>query len=132
MAIIDERRIAFDCGALKEVLGVSRQAARKLGLPDSPLSKVVLNSMTGSATLHFAGALVTVEREKLGALLISYCLRSGIRIPRAGQRSVCVEDTSVILIFQENYMTIPVPKSALPDPARPRSMGWGQDSTHAR
>jgi hypothetical protein len=116
MPIIDERRVTFDLDALKEVVKFSPFAALSIGLPDNLPSDIDLNGSAGTVNFDFAGTLVTLASDRLGSLLISYCIRCGIKVPRQGKRSVIIEGTAITLVFHEDYLTTPVPKS---DQARP-------------
>ena len=129
MPITDERRIRFDVGALKDVLKFSQFAALAVGLPSTDPSDIILNPSARVATFNFVDAAITLEVEKLGALLISYCIRSSIRIPRKGTRSVLVEPTTITLVFHEDYAITPAPTSTMPDQARPRAMTWAKTTT---
>lgn len=116
MPIIDERRVSFDLGALKDVIKLSQFAAMSIGLPDNLPSGIGLNASAGTVTFDFAGNQITVAGDKVGALLLSYCIRSGIRVPRQPKRSVIVEGTAITLVFREDYSITP---SAKPDQAHP-------------
>jgi hypothetical protein len=110
MPIKDERRIRFDLAALKDVLKYSQFGALSIGLPSHLPSDIVLDASVGTATFDYVGTRVTVATDKLGALLISYCIRSGIRVPRQGKRTVTIADKAITLVFLEDYLTTPTPK----------------------
>jgi hypothetical protein len=107
MPIMDERRIKFDLGAIREILKLSQFAALS----------------AAAATFKFVGTEITLGSEKLGALLVAYCIRSGIKIPRKGDRRVLVEPTMIILAFIQDHVITPIPQSATPDQARPCVVG---------
>ena len=111
MPIRDERRIRFDLVALKDVINWSQFGALSIGLPTHLPSDIVLDASVATATFDFVGTQVTVTSDKLGALLISYCIRCGIRVPRRGKRTVTIADKAITLVFHEDYLTTPPPKS---------------------
>ena len=123
MPIMDERRIKFDLGAIRDILKLSQFAALSVGLPSTDPSDIVLNPPAAAATFKFVGTEVTLGSEKLGALLVAYCIRSGIKIPRKGDRRVLVEPTMIILAFIQDHVITPIPQSATPDQARPCVVG---------
>ena len=129
MPIVDERRITFDISAIKEMLMLSQFAVMSVGLPSTNPSDIVLKPLEMTATFKFDGSEVTLGFEKLGALLISYCIRAGIRIPRKGKRRFVLEPGTVTLTFTEEYLTIPLLKSTFPDEARVRATSWPSTST---
>ncbi len=108
MLIRDERRIVFDVDALRNILKLSQSAARAVGLPRTNSSDIILNPSAKSATFKFVGAEITLGFEKLGALLLSYCIRAGIRIPRSGERTVLVECATITLLIQKDYKITPI------------------------
>jgi len=113
MAIIDQRQVTFDCVAPKQILDFSPNTALNIGFPSNQPTSIVLNPSANSATFEFFGTAVTLKREKLAALLVSYCIRSGIKVPRNGQRSVRIELTTVTLVFRQEFFSAPVPKSVM-------------------
>jgi hypothetical protein len=113
MAIIDERQVTFDCVAMKQIVNFSPDTALSIGFPNNQPANIVLNPSAYSATFEFVGTAVTLKREKLAALLVSYCIRSGIKIPRNGQRSVRIEPKTVTLVFRQEMLRAPVPLSLM-------------------
>jgi hypothetical protein len=107
MVIIDQRQVTFDSIALKQIVDLSPYTARNIGFPNNEPTNIALNPAAHSATFEFAGTAVTLQRVKLGALLISsYCIRSGIEVPRNGQRSVRIEPTTVTLVFRQEFLKV--------------------------
>jgi hypothetical protein len=117
MAITDQRQVTFDSIALKQIVDLSPDAALNIGFPNNKPTNIVLNPSAHSATFEFVGTAVTLQRDKLGALLISYCIRSGIKVPRNGQRSVHIKPTTVTLVFRQEFGNAPVPASVTAGPA---------------
>jgi hypothetical protein len=115
MAIVDERQVTFDSIALRQVVGFSPNTAINIGFPNNEPTNISLNPSAHSVTFEFLGTAVTLQRDKLGALLISYCIRSGIKVPRDGQRSVHIQPTKVILVFRQEFVHAPEPVSIMAD-----------------
>jgi hypothetical protein len=115
MTIIDQRQVAFDSIALRQIVDFSPHTARNIGFPNNKPTNIVLNPSAHSATFEFVGTAVTLQRDKLGALLISYCIRSGIKVPRNGQRIVHIGPTTVTLVFRQEFWNAPVPASVMAD-----------------
>ena len=116
MPIIDERRVSFDLGALKDVIMLSQFAAMSIGLPNNLPSGIGLDASAYTVNFDFAGNLIMVTADKVGALLISYCIRSGIRVPRQTKRTVIVEERAITLVFREDYLMTPAAKPDQPQP----------------
>jgi hypothetical protein len=109
MPIVDQRRIAFDVGALKDILDYSPQAARSVGLPGNDPTGIVIDGAAQEVKFTFGDRVVSLAAEKLAALLISYCIRAGIRIPRQKQRSVRFNQGTIMLVFLTEYLAAPFP-----------------------
>lgn len=123
MPISDRREIAFDAEAMVQIVVCSEQTVRTLGLPgDRPSGArfdprarevILLYNVNERPTPLRSGAL--------SALLISYCLRAGIKIPRQLERAIRVDRDAVVLIFSTSYQVSPsslareqVPSAKLP------------------
>lgn len=125
MPIIDQRRIAFDVSALKDILSYSPQAAKSVGLPSNAPTAVVLNGSARSVTFSFGDNAVTLGAEKLAALLVSYCIRAGIKVPRQPQRSVSFNQETIMLVFLTEYLAAPIPAYRGPERLEPPSgVSW--------
>jgi hypothetical protein len=134
--ITDWREIAFDAAATVEAVRCSQRMVQAIGLPAVPPAGARFDPATKKVILLYsverdpsasrpAYHPVTIQPGPLGALLISYCMRSGIRIPRHQGRSMRVDREAVVLVFTETH---PVPPSALaPERAEAdnaRSRSW--------
>ena len=111
MAIVDQRQLTFDTVSIMQIIDFSPDAALSIGFPNNRPTKVVLNPSDHSVTFEFAGTVVKIQSEILAALLISYCIRSRIKVPRNAQRSIRIEPTAAILVFCQEYSSVPVPTS---------------------
>jgi hypothetical protein len=125
MPIVDQRRIAFDVGALRDILSYSPHAARSVGLPGNDPTAIILDGAANAIRFAFGDHVVTLGAEKLAALLISYCIGAGIRIPRQMQRSVSFNQETVLLVFLTEYLAAPFPTFRPPKQLEPpRGVSW--------
>lgn len=135
MPIIDRREIAFDAAAMVAVVENSQRTAWPLGLPDSVLRDVRFDPKTGQVALLYDAweQPIALHSGALGALLVSYCLRAGIRIPRNLKRSMRIDQDAVVLIFSTSYPVSPTavaPREVRPAPPPNVSrtpMVWGKE-----
>ena len=119
MPIMDQRRIAFDVGALKDILDYLPQAAKNVGLPGNAPTAIVVDASAKAVRFVFEDHIVCLGAEKLAALLIAYCIRAGIRIPRQPQRSVSFNQETITLVFLTEY-----PAAPLPTFQQPKQVSW--------
>jgi hypothetical protein len=82
-----------------------------MGLPHGPPRDVRFHPLAVQVDLLYGASdeRIPVQSEALGALLIAYCLRAQIIIPRYLERSVRVDQEAVVLIFSTNYALQPIP-----------------------
>lgn len=125
MLIHDTREIAFDAGALVSVLSQSPQLARSLRIPAIPPEQASFNPDTCNVRLDYGphGQPVMVGHREMAALLIAYCLRARIRIPRNYKREVRIEATRAVLVFSDRVTPSPriLPEREAPPP---HSVSW--------
>ena len=128
MPLSDRREIAFDAAAVAAVVACSKRLARTIGLPTGAVKRVQFDPDAGRVILHHGanGHSVPIPPGPLGALLISYCIRAKIKIPRLSERRMRVDRDAVVLVFNTTY---PVPVTGLtPEPTEdaklPRAMSW--------
>jgi hypothetical protein len=102
-----------------------------VGLPGGVPKNVAFDAQTGEVTFLYEDREqpAPIRIGALGALLISYCVRAGIRIPRQFKRDVRIDRDAVVLIFSTNYLAAPA--ALVPDSARapnlPRAaMEWAK------
>jgi len=112
MPIRDRREIAFDGTATMAVMACSQRMVQKIGLLGSPPDSVRFDPHAGEVTLVYdvTGQTIPFGLGPLSALLISYCMRTGIKIPRHVERSIRVDSHAVVLVFNTNYQ---IPPTAL-------------------
>nr|WP_294525849.1 hypothetical protein [uncultured Rhodopila sp.] len=124
MPIVDQRRIAFDVGALRDILDYLPQAARSVGLPGNDPTAIVIDGSGKAVRFAFGDHVVTLGAEKLAALLIAYCIRAGISIPRQMQRSVNFSQETIMLVFLTEYLAAPFPTFSPKQSGPPRGFLW--------
>jgi hypothetical protein len=126
VSIIDRREILFDADALTAVLACSGQMAGSIGLPSVAPKTIHFDPEEGRVTLIYglAGHAVPVESGPLGALLIAYCLRAKIKVPRQFARSMRIEPQAVVMVFSATYLVPSEHLTAERPEQPPRSMSW--------
>ena len=136
MTIIDRREILFDADALMAVLACSGQMAGRIGLPPVAPEAIHFDPKEGRISLVYglSDYAVPIESTPLGAMLIAYCLRANIKIPRQVARSMRVEPHAVVLVFSATHL---VPSASLTperpeQPPRPTSWMEPQPINHRR
>jgi hypothetical protein len=112
MSIIDRRLLRFDAAAIVEVISCSWHMSQKIGLPAVPPEGVQFDPAADKVTLLFGinGKPLPMSKNALVALLVNYCIRAKIKIPRLVERTICVEPDAVLLVFNALY---PVPQNDL-------------------
>ena len=114
MAITDRREIEFDQQAVKQVLTCSPRSAQAFGLP--PLTPQSVRCRPADGTIEVAyGELVStrvfaLRAEALGAILIAYCNRAGMPMPRAADKAVRIEREHVVVVLTLRLATLPPPE----------------------
>ena len=112
MLVVDRREIEFDAEALNYYLSISHAEAAALGLPASAASKIYFDAQDGYVEFVFArpGGVETFQLagEQLGELLISYCLRTRIPLPRVADKIIRVEPNRIVLAFKTWFTDAPV------------------------
>ena len=114
VAITDRREIEFDQDAVKFALECSPNAAHAFGLPPLKPSSVRCQPVDG--TIEVTYGLLTAKRvfmlraEALGAVLISYCNRSGMPMPRNADKAVRIEREHVVVVLTLRLHGAPAPE----------------------
>ncbi len=116
MAVIDKREIRFDADALVYCLAVSPRAAEGFGLPGMAPNEVRFFPKEKAIKVLYgkqdpAGA-VRIAAESLTELLVGYCIRSKIPLPRIADKSIRVEPDCLALEFLTSFSKAPAPESA--------------------
>jgi hypothetical protein len=102
VTIVDRHEIELDTAAVRRALELSPRAAQAFGLPPLVLAGVRCNSRDGCIEVVYGTLTATrvfgLRAEALGALLISYCNRAGMPLPRHADKGVRVEREHVVLV----------------------------------
>jgi hypothetical protein len=134
VTIIDRREIAFDAAAIAAVLVRSTQMAGRIGLPAGAPKSINFDAKAGALNLTYGDddRASLVQPGPLSALLIAYCLRAKIKVPRHLARSIRVDQQAVALVFSETHL-VP-PESLLPErpEAPPRPTSWIEPQLQSR
>jgi len=128
MAIIDRREVEFDREALRLVLACSPKAAQAFGLPLLRPDRVRCRPTESLIEVSYGKLSETrvfmLRAEALGAILISYCNRIGMPMPRAADKAVRIEREHAVMVFILRMPHAPHPDSPegpvnrLPDAVR--------------
>lgn len=114
MAITDRREIEFDRQAVKLALEWSPRAAQAFGLPPLIPRSVRCNSADGAVEVTYGEFTSTrvfmLRAEALGAILISYCNRAGMPVPRFADKAVRIEREHVVVVFTLRMIGAPQPE----------------------
>jgi hypothetical protein len=101
--IIDRREIQFEAEALLVVIAGSPRAAASLGLPPGLPQAVVFDPGAEAVRLVWSQGkqkqAEVLDAVRLGALLVGFCLRMRVPLPRRATKSIRVESGLVALEF---------------------------------
>jgi hypothetical protein len=134
MAIAERREIDFDMQAVRSVLEWSPRAAQAFGLP--PLTPAGVRGNPAENAIEVLYGDLSSQRvfmlriEALGAILISYCNRARIPIPRLAEKRLRVErdQVTVVLTRQTAEMAPAVPEPMVGRiPEAVRAFSWMPD-----
>ena len=113
-AILERRELRFSAAALQAMIGWSLGAASSHGLLPTPPNGVTLVPEHGRIDVVYgAGAKVRsipLTLQALGSLLIAYCIRSLIPMPRIARKEVRIGARYVALVFHVEHPQAPVPE----------------------
>jgi hypothetical protein len=115
VAVIDRREIELDAEAVRQALEWSPRAAQAFGLP--PLMPAGVRCKPAEGCIEVVYGTLTATRvfvlraESLGALLISYCNRAGMPMPRYADKGVRLERERVVLVFTLRLDDPPQPET---------------------
>jgi hypothetical protein len=114
VAIIDRREIEFDREAVRQVLEWSPHAAQAFGLPPLTPDGVRCKPADGVIEVTFGKLTATrvfmLRAEALGAILIAYCNRAGMPMPRHADKAVRIEREHVVMV-----LTLRMPGALAPE-----------------
>jgi hypothetical protein len=115
VAITDRREIEFDLQAVRQALEWSPRSAQAVGAPPLTPQAVQCHPVEGTVEVTYgeqtATSVFVLAAEALGAILISYCNRAGIPMPRNSDKSVRIEREHVVIIFTLRMSEAPPPLS---------------------
>ena len=124
MPIYDQREITFDASCLLAIVSASARVAAAVGLPPGAPSNVTFDVEEGGVAFLYPDEEepVVIGSNALAALLISYCMSAGIRIPRQLDREMRVGQDAVVFICSTSYIVPPpVLATTLPGISRMQS-----------
>jgi hypothetical protein len=114
MPLIDRREIEFEADVLIAAVAASPKAAQSFGLPVLMPIRVRFYPKEGEVDFLFgslqAPQAVRLKSDLVGALLVAYCLRIRIPMPKKASKGVQIEPDSVILTFR-THCVAPVPNA---------------------
>jgi hypothetical protein len=107
--IYDQREITFDAPSLLAIVAASARVAQAVGLPPGAPSNVTFDVQGGGVALLYPDEEepVVIGSNALAALLISYCMSAGIRIPRQLDREVRVDPKAVVFVCTTSHIVAP-------------------------
>jgi hypothetical protein len=131
MAITETREIGFDMQAVRSVLEWSPRAAQAFGLPPLMPAAVRGNPSENSVEVIYGDTasrrVFMLRVEALGAILVSYCNRARIPMPRQAEKRLRVDrDQVTVVLSRQSAETAP----ALPEttvgriPEAVRAYSW--------
>lgn len=103
----DQRQIRFSPAALIAAIGMSPSAAAALGLP--PLKphavRLLADSNRIEVLFHTSGGFRSVALELLpvAALLLSFCFRAKIPLPRKARKAARIDGEMLVLDFSLDF-----------------------------
>ncbi len=115
VAVVDRREIELDTTAVRRALEWSPRAAQAFGLP--PLVPTGVRCKPADGCIEVVYGTLTATRvfalraEALGALLISYCNRAGMPMPRHADKGIRVERKHVVLVLTLRLNDPPQPEA---------------------
>jgi len=115
VAIIDRREIDFDLQAVRLALEWSPRSAQAFGLP--PLTPSAIRCKPADGTIEVTYGELTSTRvfalraEALGAILIAYCNRAGMPVPRTADKGVRIEHEHVVVMLTQRVANAPPPEA---------------------
>ena len=106
MPIYDQREITFDASCLLAIVSASARVAAAVGLPPGAPSNITFDVEEGGVAFLYPDEEepVVIGSNALAALLISYCMSAGIRIPRQLDREVRIDPKAVVFVCTTSYI----------------------------
>jgi hypothetical protein len=113
VAINDRRELEFDLLAVRLILQWSPRATQAFGLPPMTPRAVLCHPAEGTIEVAYGEPTPTtvfmLRSEALGAIILSYCRRVGIPMPRSADKSVRIKPEHVAVEFTLRMMEMPQP-----------------------
>ena len=113
-AIIERRELRFSPNALQAMIGWSLGAASSQGLPPSSPDEIKLHPDESRIDLIYGRAegkrSIPLKLEGLATLLIAYCIRAHIPLPRVARKEVRIGARYVSLVFHVEHTQAPAPE----------------------
>ena len=137
-AFVERRTIEFSEAGVLQVVNTSPRAAGAFGLPSVPPAGVRFLPQEGNIVFGYGkgdtARWISIEAEQLGALLLAYCIRKKVPLPRRGDKGVIIKGNSVLLMFQVQHAEATAPEVAEPSniqPASVRVWSWRSAGTQS-
>jgi hypothetical protein len=121
--LTERREVEFDAQALVGAVGASLRAAQAFGLPGLAPTNVRFFPREGQVEFLYGERhpqrAVRMTAEQLGAVLVSYCIRVKIPMPRRAEKGIRIEADVVILAFRTVWNKAPAPEGPDNTPGAP-------------
>jgi hypothetical protein len=131
-SIRERRELTFFEGGILSAITCSLRSAAAFGLPPVPPQWVRLLPAEGKVCVIYGSGptakSVMIDAKPLGALLVSFCIRSKIPMPKDVPKEVRVEPQCVVLAFTIEHTYAPPPQVDEPagiQHSQVRSWVWG-------
>ncbi len=102
--MIDRRHIEFSPEDVMDALALAPAAGRAIGLPDGRVLDVHFDPALEVVTFFYGSAVASrgmvLSAEAVGALLMSYLVRSNVPLPRSAKKSIKISPSSVSVICE--------------------------------
>ena len=108
ISIIDRREIEFDARALIGVIAGSLARVQAIGLPPQRPVGIDFDLAGNRIVCQYEGhAPAALGAERLGALLVSYCIRAHIPLPHLPDKAIRIGAGSVVIALVTHYEDVP-------------------------
>ena len=108
ITIIDRREIDFDARALIGIITDSLPRAQAIGLPPQRPIRIEFDPEGNRIICHYDGhEPAALGAEPLGALLVSYCIRSHIPLPHLPEKAIRIGAHSAVIALVTRYGDVP-------------------------
>jgi hypothetical protein len=108
ISIIDRREIEFDGQALISLIAGSLQRAQAIGRPALRPISIGFSPQAREISVEYeTHAAISVASDRLGALLVAYCVRARIPVARWADKDIRIEAGSVFRTFATHFSDVP-------------------------